>query len=35
MSRENVEIIRRLWVAYVRQEYEASTEDLDDAVELA
>ena len=35
MSRENVEIIRRLWLAYVRQDYEASTAALDDAVELS
>jgi ketosteroid isomerase-like protein len=35
MSQENVEIIRRLWLAYVRQDYEASTEALDDAVELS
>ena len=35
MSQENVEIIRRLWLAYVRQDYEASTEAFDDAVELS
>jgi ketosteroid isomerase-like protein len=34
MSQENVEIIRSLWVAYVRQDYEGSTAALDDAVEL-
>ena len=34
MSQENVEIIRRLWLAYVRQDYEASIAALDDAVEL-
>ena len=35
MSQENVEIIRRLWLAYVRQDYEASIAALDDAVELS
>jgi ketosteroid isomerase-like protein len=35
MSQENVEIIRRLWLAYVRRDYEASTAALDDAVELS
>jgi len=34
MSQENVEVIRQLWLAYVRRDYEASTEALDDAVEL-
>jgi ketosteroid isomerase-like protein len=34
MSQENVEIVRRLWVAYVQQDYEGSTAMLDDAVEL-
>ena len=35
MSQENVEIVRRLWLAYVRQDYEASVAALDDAVELS
>src|SRR5690349_23702384 len=35
MSQENVEVIRQLWLAYVRRDYEASTEALDDAVELS
>src|SRR6476659_1233391 len=35
MSQENLEIIRRLWLAYVRQDYEASVAALDDAVELS
>src|SRR6476646_7879750 len=35
MSQENVEIIRRLLLAYVRQDYEASITALDDAVELS
>jgi ketosteroid isomerase-like protein len=34
MSQENVEVVRRLWFAYVRQDYETSTAALDDAVEL-
>ncbi len=34
MSQENVEIVRRLWVAYVQQDYEGSTAAFDDAVEL-
>ena len=34
MSQENVEVIRQLWLAYVRQDYETSTAALDDAVEL-
>jgi hypothetical protein len=35
MSQENVEITRRLWLAYVRQDYEASVAAFDDAVELS
>ena len=35
MSQENVEIIRRFWLAYVRQDYETSTAALDEAVELS
>jgi hypothetical protein len=34
MSQENVAVIRQLWLAYVRRDYEASTEALDDAVAL-
>jgi ketosteroid isomerase-like protein len=34
MSQENVEIVRRLWLVYVRRDYEASIAALDDAVEL-
>jgi ketosteroid isomerase-like protein len=34
MSQENVEIVRRLWLAYVRQDYQGSIAALDDAVEL-
>ena len=34
MSQENVDIIRRFWLAYVRQDYETSIAALDDAVEL-
>ena len=34
MSQENLEIMRRLWHAYVRQDYGASIAALDDAVEL-
>ena len=35
MSQENVEIIPRLWLAYVRRDYETSTAALDEAVELS
>ena len=35
MSQENVEVIRQLWLAYVRQDYKASTAALDEAVELS
>ena len=35
MSQENVEVIRRLWLAYVQRDYEASIAALDDDVELS
>ena len=34
MSQENVEIMRRIWLAYVREDYQSSIAALDDAVEL-